>query len=209
MRLLIADEHSLIREGLARIVLDVDASATVVEVTSATELRQAFADDPPVDAALFDDALLSPAEIGRVRRALPELVLVALDRGEGPANAERLLAAGVNAVALRAAPAAVLGATLRVALAGAVYVQDGRAPLPAVRRTGRQPTVDAEPNLTARQREVLSLVARDLPNKAIASQLGIGVRTVKGHLSVILRAMRTDNRAEAARRARGWLAASH
>jgi DNA-binding NarL/FixJ family response regulator len=53
---------------------------------------------------------------------------------------------------------------------------------------------------------VLALLARGRPNKSIADELGIGVRTVKGQVSVILRALHADNRVDAARGARKWLA---
>jgi len=199
MRLLIADGHALIREGLRRVILDVLPGADVLETADAAALAEGLAAEPGPDGALFEDGMLAAHEIRRWRRARPDVLLVALGHGADPSAAARLLGAGVNAVASRNAPAAVLGATVCVALAGSVYVQDGRAPLPspAPRR--------GEASLTSRQREVLALVARDWSNKAIAAELGIGVRTVKGHLSVILRALQTDNRAEAARRARHWL----
>jgi DNA-binding NarL/FixJ family response regulator len=60
-------------------------------------------------------------------------------------------------------------------------------------------------NLTSRQYDVLGLVAQGHPNKAIAAELGIGLRTVKGHVSVVLRALHADNRADAGRAARRWL----
>jgi DNA-binding NarL/FixJ family response regulator len=209
MRLLIADGHALVREGLRRVVLDVLPGTDLVEAADAAALSAGLAADPGPDGALFDDGMLAAREIRRWRRARPDVLLVALDHGADPAAAARLLGAGVNAVASRSAPAAVLGATLRVALAGSVYVQDGRAPLPSpAPRRGDAATAFAttgEPSLTSRQRQVLALVARDWSNKTIAAELGIGVRTVKGHLSVILRALQTDNRAEAARRARHWL----
>ena len=61
-------------------------------------------------------------------------------------------------------------------------------------------------NLTPRQFDVLRLVALSRSNKAIADELGIGLRTVKGHMAVILRALHVDNRRDAGRHARRWLA---
>ncbi len=209
MRILLADAQALTREGLKRVALEVDPASEFVEAADGAAARIALRSAPPLDAALFDDALLAPDELSAFRHDQPELLMIALTAHDDAAAAARWLAAGVSALVPKSAPTAILGAALRLAIAGGVCVQNGgvaQAPAGeknrsvfARRRTGGL-------NLTPRQYDVLELIARGRPNKAIAAELGIGVRTVKGHVSVILRAMHADNRADAGRSARKWLA---
>jgi DNA-binding NarL/FixJ family response regulator len=214
MRILLADAHALTREGLKRVALEIDAACEFVEAADAAVARAALCSALPLDAALFDVALFTHDEVSACRRDWPSLLLIALTASDDAAADVRWLAAGVNALVPKAAPTANLSAALRLALAGNVHVRGNGLSLahpaaavsertaPGLRR-GTGPL-----NLTARQYEVLGLVARRCSNKAIAAELGIGLRTVKGHVSVILRALHADNRADAGRTARRWLARS-
>lgn len=210
MRVLLAEAQALVREGLKRIALEVDAACEFVEAVDAETARAALRSAPPLDAALFDEAFLDVDEIVALRRDQPRLLLLALIARNDPAASARMLVAGVNALVPKSSSTEILCAALRVALAGDVCVRGNRIAhvypayadwtLPGSRR-GTGPL-----NLTARQYDVLALVAQGRANKAIAAELGIGVRTVKGHVSVILRALHADNRADAGRAARRWLA---
>jgi DNA-binding NarL/FixJ family response regulator len=95
---------------------------------------------------------------------------------------------------------------LRVARFGRACVQSRalvlRRPISS-EGAGRRP-LDFHP--TRRQQDVLRLLARDLSNKAIAEALGIGVRTVKGHMTVLLRALGARGRGDAVARARQVIA---
>ncbi|MEO6749460.1 MAG: response regulator transcription factor [Casimicrobiaceae bacterium] len=210
MRVLLAETHSLVREGLKRVALAIDPACAFVETTDAAAARAAMSGDAAFDIALFDDALLGAADLTTWRRDYPRLLMVVLVADSRSIASARMLEAGINALLPRSSPVDVIAAALRVALAGNVIVRgmagddvspyrapDGNASA----RRGRGPL-----NLTVRQYEVLALVAQGHANKVIAGELGIGLRTVKGHVSVVLRALHTDNRADAGRVARRWLA---
>ncbi len=209
MRILLAEPQALTREGLKRLVLAVYPASEFVEAADTAAARAALAGAASLDAALFDDALFDPGELLALRHGRPRLLLIALTARGGAAADAEWLAAGVNALVPKSAPTAVFRAVLQLAVAGDVCVQStsvahspqacADATLKARRGTGTL-------NLTPRQHDVLALVARGCANKAIADELGIGVRTVKGHVSVILRALHADNRADAGRNARRWLA---
>ena len=211
MRLLLADARPSVRADLKRVALEIDRSCQCVEAADRVSARAALW-GAPLDAALFDEALLEVGEIIALRRDHPRLLLLALVARADVAASARMLVAGVNAVIPRCASTVVLGAALRITLAGDVWVRGNRVAhafpthaertLPGARR-GSGPL-----NLTARQYDVLALVAQRRSNKAIAAELGIGVRTVKGHVSIILRAVKADNRADAGRAARRWLASA-
>lgn len=209
MRILLAEPQALTREGLKRVVLEIDAASEFVEAVDAASARSALRNTPLLDAALFDEALIAPDEVCAWRREYPQLLLIALTARDEAAATACWLAAGVNALVPKSAPTAHLSAALRLAVAGDVYVQHGGVmPMPdAGGKRADSARHGAGPlNLTQRQYDVLGLVAKGRSNKAIGAELGIGVRTVKGHVSVILRALRADNRADAGRSARRWLA---
>jgi DNA-binding NarL/FixJ family response regulator len=209
MRILLADAQALTREGLKRVALEVDAASEFVEAADGASARAAFGSARSLDAALFDDALLAPGELAEWRHNHPGILLIALSGHDAAATEAMWLAAGVDALVPKSAPTEVLAAALRLAMAGNVCVHGNRLALPhaglayqapAGSRRGTGPL-----NLTSRQYDVLGLIAQGCSNKAIAADLGIGLRTVKGHVSVILRALRADNRADAGRAARRWL----
>jgi DNA-binding NarL/FixJ family response regulator len=194
---------------LKRVALEVDPASEFVETADEAAARAALRSGPSLDAAMFDGALFAPDELSAWRHDRPGILLIALS-GHDDAAADALwLAAGVNALVPKSASTAIFSAALRLAMAGDVCVQSGdvvQAPAAAPYRAAIAPRRTVPLNLTPRQYDVLELVAKGRSNKAIAAQLGIGVRTVKGHVSVILRALHADNRADAGRSARKWLA---
>lgn len=208
MRILLADAQALTREGLKRVALEVEASTQFIEAANAAAARTILRGAPPLDAALFDEGLFGLDELATMRGDRPGMVLLALAAGDDAAASARMLVAGVDAIVPKSAATDILAAALRLALAGDVCVRGNRLshpwpvthwPAPGSRR-GIGPL-----NLTSRQYEVLGLVAQGRSNKAISTALGIGLRTVKGHVSVILRALHADNRIDAGRAARRWL----
>ncbi len=127
--------------------------------------------------------------------------MIVLCDHEEPTLLRALLDAGAAALVPRSAPADVVGAALKLALAGGVFLRGGADLAPAIRRAPR-----AALRLTPRQIEVLRLVAQGRGNRDIAAALGLGVRTIKGHVAILLSAFNAGNRREAVTRARRWLA---
>ncbi|MEO8975811.1 MAG: response regulator transcription factor [Casimicrobiaceae bacterium] len=209
MRVLLAERQALVREGLKRVALEIDASCEFVEATDSVSAGMALTGFSPFNAVWFDEDFFPIDELAALRHAHPRLPLLALvGRSDGTARAA-LLAAGANALVPRSAPMSVLGAALCLVLAGNVCVRCNELPQADAALLGwRQPGArrgSGPLNLTSRQYDVLALIAQGCANKAIAGELGIGLRTVKGHVSVILRALHVDNRADAGRAARRLL----
>lgn len=212
MRVLLAEAQALVREGLKRVTLQIDGTCEFVEATDAAMARAAMQSTQLFDAAWFDESLLGAAEIVTLRRSQPQLLLLALSDGADEAASARMIKAGINAFVSKSASSDILVAVLRLVIAGDVCVRGNGVThphtiLPLMEWTVPGSRRGAGPlNLTVRQYDVLALVAQARSNKAIAAELGIGLRTVKGHVSVILRALRADNRADAGRAARRMLA---
>lgn len=211
MRVLLAEPQALVREGLKRVTLQIDAMCEFIEAVDAATARAAINSAPAFDAAWFNEALLSADEISTLRSDQPQLLLLALsDCADGVASA-RMLNAGINALVPKTASTDILAAAFRLAMSGNVCVRGNDLARPPASPTFMDRTAPGARrgtgplNLTLRQYDVLGLVAEGCSNKAIAAELGIGLRTVKGHMSVILRALRADNRADAGRAARRML----
>lgn len=211
MRVLLAEPQALVREGLKRVTLQIDAKCEFIEAVDAATARAAMQSAPPFDAAWFDEALLSADEISALRSDQPKLLLLALSECTDCSAIAHMLKAGINALIPKTASTEILTAALRLALSGNVCVRGNDLAHPHANPTFMDRTAPGARrgtgplNLTLRQYDVLGLVAEGCSNKAIAAELGIGLRTVKGHMSVILRALRADNRADAGRAARRML----
>jgi len=210
MRVLLAEAQPLIREGLKSVALGMARTIEFVEAADAATALDALRDPASFDAVLFDATFLTVDELAAIRADQPSLLLVALTASHDADASARLLGAGVNALVPRSTSIGTLGSALLVALAGDICIRANgvahsgfgvAAKIVPGSRRGSGPL-----NLTPRQYDVLALVAQGRANKAIAAELGIGLRTVKGHVSVVLRALHADNRADAARVARRWLA---
>jgi DNA-binding NarL/FixJ family response regulator len=194
IRILIADDHPVVREGLAAILSTQPDFAVVGEAADGEELLARAAELHP-DLALVDLAmpgLDGAAAISRLPTVAPTtraLVLTAFDSDERIIGA---LQVGASGYLLKGAPRAQIFAAVRAVAAGESLLQ----PTVAARLMTRLAR-PAAPTLSPREREVLALVARGRTNQEIAGALGIVERTVKFHLSRAMRRLGAANRTEA------------
>ena len=183
LRTVIVDDHELLRAGTRGILDEADGFAVVGEAADADEARTVVADTAP-DLVITDIRLPTSNGIdlaGHLVDEHPGLLVVILSAYDDEHYVRAALAAGVSGYLLKTLPSHELVAALRDACSGA---QAGRTP---PRGQGEKDLVDRGPapdeRLTARESEVVQLVARGMSNKAIAHQLGISPRTVEGHLN--------------------------
>jgi DNA-binding NarL/FixJ family response regulator len=199
-RVLLADDHALILEGLRRVLEpDFEIAGTAVNgrqlVALALELRP--------DAVLLDVGMpeLNGIEAARqIRRALPAVKILFVTQMEDRAYARAAFQAQASAYLLKQSAVAELATALREALAGRYYVSESlRGLLDGVFDPNRNPAELAGEDLTPRQREVLQLVAEGKTGKEIAASLGISVKTVEFHKSAIMQELGLRSVAELTR----------
>ncbi|KJS45885.1 MAG: regulator [Rhodospirillaceae bacterium BRH_c57] len=214
MRVVLADDHSIIRAALLHVIHDIDAQASVTEACSFDELETVLAtfDGAPPDLVVLD--LNMPGFKGReqVRRTVEAVSphpVVVFSMMEDPAEMRAVLNEGIRAFIPKSTQHGVLGGIMRIVLAGGTYVppQLGMADVggstPAAGGDSALPTPLR--SLTTRQRQVMELLGEGLSNNDICGRLGLNLSTVKAHVSGVLRALGAESRTQAALRIRELL----
>ncbi len=208
IRVLLADDHALFREGLASIIQAQPDMEIVGEANDGLEALVKARELKP-DLILMDitmpgcDGLEATRQI---KQALPEVVIVVLTVHS---DEEKLFAAikeGAQGYLLKNIRSETMLQLIRGALRGEAAITPVLAGymLEEFRRLSREHPAASEPveTLTFREQEVLGLVATGATDKEIAEALNVSLHTVKSHMRNILGKLHVNNRYEAARYAR-------
>jgi DNA-binding NarL/FixJ family response regulator len=197
IRLLVVDDHGMIRQGLERLLNGFDGMEVVGIGASGVEAVEAAAAVRP-DVVLMD--LEMPGDFDgveatrRVKAADADVKVVILTSFSDRDRIVRAFDAGAIGYVLKDGPAEELERAIRAAARGDFPVD----PKAARVLFARSREADPLSVLSDREQEVLGLVGLGLPNKEIARRLGITERTVKGHLTGIYRTVKVDDRTQAA-----------
>jgi len=209
VRLLLAEDHALVREG-TREILERDPGLSVLGEAEDGPSAIALAEELRPDVVLVDLDLpiLNGIEVIRRIRSRPDgpiaIVLSAYDDEDYVMAA---LSAGASGYLLKTAHAQELVAAIHAAARGETVLQGqvGRALVARVHRGGGQT------DLSDRELEVLRLAAHGARTKEIATALSVSARTVEGHLTAIFNKLGVSSRTEAVMyaAARGWVSLPH
>jgi NarL family two-component system response regulator YdfI len=200
IRILVADDHSLVREGL-RLILETEPEFELVgEAADGKEAVRLAAERTP-DVILMDlrmpvmDGLTA---VGLIRAQTPESAIVILTTFNEDDLMRRGLRAGARGYLLKDTDRETLFRTIRAAARGETLLSpDVLARLLAAPEPGAGGAKGPVALLSAREREVLAGVAHGERSKEIAARLGITERTVKAHLASIYNKLGVDSRAAA------------
>ncbi len=213
LRILLADDHAILREGLAMLV---DSQSDMAVIAQAENGRDAvrLAREVHPDVAVLDVSMpeLGGAEATEaIRRESPGVRVVALTRHSDASYVRRLLHAGAAGYVLKKAAADTLINAIRVVAAGGSYVEPHLAGVLLQSAFGRGQAVargDTGAVLSVREEEVLRAIAWGRSNKQIAAELGLSIKTVESYKAGALEKLQLRNRPEIVRYAvaRGWLA---
>jgi DNA-binding NarL/FixJ family response regulator len=216
MKILIADDHALIRSGL-RSELATLGAAEFVEAWDAASARHAFDRHRDLDLALVDltmPGMDGAKSIAALRADFPTVPLIVVSGVDAPAQMRAVLRTGAAGYIPKSALAQVMLQAIRLVLAGGQYVPpelvraldaDAGESAPAGMRARAAPAgIDTGrlQSLSPRQKEVFALLAKGLSNKMIARQLAISEGTVKSHVATIFDVLNVHNRVSAVAEAR-------
>ena len=197
MKFLLVDDHALFRHGLLQLLSRLPGDHEFVEVESCEAAFSAAANHEDIDLILLDLAL--PGMNGldglvRLRKLRPATPVVLLSASESTQIIADGLRRGAQGFIPKSSKPDVMAAALQVIMAGGTYA-------PASGGASRATALDEGRVLTARQREVLELLVRNLSYREIAETLGMRVNTVRVHVAAILKVLDVGNRNDAARAA--------
>lgn len=200
MRILLADEHVMLRDGLKPHLKDLATQVTVFEAGSFPEAFAVIDREQPLDLALLHLSLPGmnwAAALGALRQRWPAQKVAVLSSVSDRRLVLDALNLGIVGFIPKHLGAAALVSALQLILAGEKFVPAVLIPGVPANDPGRPPAADSP--LTRRERDVLRLVRDGLPNKAIARALRVSEITVKSHVCHIFRKLGVQNRVQAAR----------
>lgn len=204
MKVLIVDDHSLIREALGGVLKELISDVEIYQSQDSRQAMQCLNQNPDLELILLDLYLPDGSGfdiLANLGERAPALSVVVLSASSDSEDITRALDLGAVGFIPKSAPRDVIVGALRLIFSGGIYVppeilnrHDGV--WTGVPPTPRPPSA-AELGLTARQMEVLALMLQGKSNKVICRILDIAEPTVKNHVTSILRALKVTNRTEA------------
>jgi len=206
VKILIVDDHTLVRRGLANLLASCLNDSEITEAGGADEAVDVLKADPP-DIALVDvrmpgrDGLELLREIRSSWPQVPVIMLSSYDNGE---YVKAALAAGASGYLLKDTTPEDLIQAIHVAKAGSGNVLSPRAVRNLfdagneAEEPPRHDTAFVEAGLTKREADVLELLAGGSSNREISRQLYLSEKTVKAHLAAVFRKLGVSNRTQAA-----------
>jgi len=210
MRILIVDDHALVRRGMTYVVKEGFPDADVIEAEGTTAALLVMRDGEKVDLALVDVRMpdLDGLELLRsIKLEWPDVPVIMLSTYENAPYVKRALADGAAGYLLKDATPEDLSQAINVAMSGSGNVlsprvianlfedQDGSRGRENGHNGGRR---GGEFSLTSRENDILALLSEGHSNREIAQALFLSEKTVKAHLAAIFRKLGVTNRTQAA-----------
>ena len=205
MKILVVDDHGLIREAMQLVLKQLDADIEVLEAGNCTDALALADQHPDLGLILLDIQLPGMSgldALGDFRERHPAIPVVVLSGSENRDDVMRAIDGGAMGFIPKSQPSRVMINALRLVLAGGVYLPVEILGVAAAPAAANQPASGAvrspaDFGLTGRQSDVLALLIQGKPNKIICRELGLAEGTVKIHVTAILRALGVANRTQA------------
>jgi DNA-binding NarL/FixJ family response regulator len=207
MKILVVDDHVLIREALRGVLLELESDAAIVDAPDSRQAMRCIEENTDLELILLDLKLPDGSGfdvLAALRERFPAISVVVLSASSDRDDIARALELGALGFIPKSAEREVMLSAFKLIFAGGVYVPPEilRAPqaTPSASSSPEQsgqPPSAADIGLTGRQMEVLALMMQGKSNKAICRALDLAEPTVKNHVTAILKALKASNRTEA------------
>jgi DNA-binding NarL/FixJ family response regulator len=211
LRILLADDHVIVRHGL-KLLIDGQPDMTVIAEVSdgAAAVQRAVALKPDVIVMDISMPGMNGLAATRTLKQLhPDAAIVTLTRHSDDAYLQELLRAGVSGYVLKQSAPTELLQAIRAAAAGGQYLDSALTARVTAGFLGKQGKGVSKPNATVSEREseVLRLIASGYSNKEIAARLSLSVKTVEAHKANAMKKLDLNGRIDIVKYAvlQGWL----
>jgi len=202
IRVLLADDHAVVRKGIREFLEEASDIVVVAEAADGEEAKRLIRRHLP-DVAILDVRMpeATGIEVTRwIRSTFSSIGVLILSAYDDDPFVMAALRAGANGYVLKTAAAEEIVAAVRAVHRGQSALDTTIARKLLTHLTGEHAAMPVE-DLTPREREVLTLAAKGLTNRAIGQSLGISDRTVQGHLANIYAKLHVSSRTEAVTKA--------
>ncbi|MDR1995726.1 response regulator transcription factor [Azonexus sp.] len=204
LKLLVVEDHALVREGLVRLLGQLEEKVSVVESADFESALNLLEKDGEFELVLLDLALPGVdgfAGLDILRRRYPAMPVAVVSAFDDMPTVNRVLNLGASGFIPKAYSGEALLGAIREVLAGNIYRPsrqqgarlDAATPLPPLPRGVRPEEV----GLTERQAQVLALMVRGLSNREIGDQLQLSAGTIKVHATAVFKALGVNSRTQA------------
>ena len=197
VRVLLADDHALVRAGISNALRDLSNLDIVEEVGDGPSVFAALQQKQPdcllIDVTMPDFEPLSA--IRQIRADYPTLKILVISAYDDDVYVQGLLAAGVNGYHLKDQPLNDLKLAVQRVLSGERWISSRLVSKLVNYSAGAAPV--GTPTLTNRQRDILSLLQQGLDNQSIARRMSLSVKTIENHLTRLYRQLNVQSRLEA------------
>ena len=209
MKVLVVDDHPLVRDALRTCLRGLETGVEVLEARDSAEAMEQTDRNPDLDIVLLDLNLPDAhglSALAALRARHPEVPVVVLSANENRATVLEALDRGAMGYISKTSATEVMLGAVRLVLAGGVYLHTSvleQSPSKTATTPPERPEVNASAGvpadigLTERQAQILMLLVQGKPNKLISRELGLSESTVKVHISAILKALHVSNRTQA------------
>jgi DNA-binding NarL/FixJ family response regulator len=210
MKILVVDDHVLIREALRGVLKELKGDAVVLEASDCRQAMQHIEQETDISLVLLDLNLPDRdgfAVLSDLREQHPALSVVVLSAQQDRNSVVKALDLGALGFIPKSGQRDVMVSALQLIFSGGIYIppeiltreSGSPAQKPALARLAPDKTrvTPADLGLTGRQLDVLSLMMQGKSNKAICRVLDLAEPTVKNHVTAVLKALKVTNRTEA------------
>ena len=202
MKILIADDHPLIREGITNILFNIYPDLSLLETSSYIETIAIIKNHHDINMVILDlymPDFCANNSVIEIRSLIPCIPLIVISSSENTADIKLAIDSGANGYITKSTANNELSTALSTVMQGKLYISNKIAVQNNNDHT-REPASknkNASDKLTNRQQEVLEYMSHGETNKEIARRLDISEKTVKTHISLIFQTLNVTNRTQA------------
>lgn len=197
MKILIADDHALFRDGLAMRLEEIDPDVILLQAATFSQALKILDQENDIDMIIVDldmPDMKWEEGIEQLRQKSNEINMVVISASEDVRSIRKVLASGIKGYIPKRSEPKIMHNALKLILEGGTYIP------PALIENNAEIPLNGNhrgKTLTNRQSQVLDLIAQGKSNKQIAYEMGVSEATVKLHINALLRSLKVNNRTQA------------